>query len=205
MVGYTITGTVENAGFQWRASATPPPFPVAVGDRITWTLQYDRSLPGQSEPPYFTTTYRTTSLTITNIVDQTNGYHWFPTLSPVTSTISLTDSQWKAAKSIFAVGTYGGNSSESYNTALELDYKVSIPTSELMNLELNRLPLYLYDSYLQYNWGEDYLAAISLVTSVDSISAPVYGSPEPGSLTLFLLGAAGFAARGVRRRLMQVG
>jgi hypothetical protein len=103
-------------------------------------------------------------------------------------------------KSIFAADTNGGNSYESYNTALELDYKVSVPTAELMNLQLNRLPLYSYDSYLQYDWGHDNIAAISLVSSVDSISAPVYGSPEPGSLTLFLLGAAGLAARSLRHR-----
>lgn len=189
MVSYTMTGTVISADLQWRPSGSPPSFPVAAGDRITWTLQYDRSLPG----------YSTTSLTITNIVDQTTGYHWFPSLLPVTSTISLADGQWKDMKSIFAAGTHGGSSYESYMTALELGYKVSIPMSELMNVQLNSLPLNLSASYLQYSWGND-LAAISLVTSVDSISAPVYGAPEPGSLTLFLLGAGGLAIHGIRRR-----
>lgn len=205
MVYYNMTGTALDAGFQWTPSATPAPFPVAVGDRITWTLQYDRSLPGQGDPQSSTTNYNTTSPTITNIVDRKNGYHRFPTFAPVTSTISPTNGQWKDMKSIFAVGTHGGNSYESYATALELGYQVSLPTAGLRNLQLNNLPLYLYNSYLQYDWGNG-IEGITLVTSVNSISSPFTAqAPEPGSLALFLLGAAGLAARGMRRSLRLVG
>ncbi len=202
MVYYNMSGTVTAADFFWAPSATPPPPPVAKGDHITWTLQYDRTtLPSASSPRSYN--YTLSSPPIMNIVDQTNGitmtsYRYDP-FSPSKSTLSLSNYPGSLEISTNGGDGYGYGS---YETALDLSYKGSFPSLNLANLQLNSLPLNLkpYSNTLSFSYG-DQILGFDFEASVNSISAPVSGVPEPGSFSLFLLGAAGLATHGIRRRL----
>lgn len=195
MIYYNMSGIANGASFQWIPSGNGPPPPVSKGDHITWTLQYDKSLPGTSEPQYSSTNYSTNGLTITNLVDQTSGVR-FPTLSSVASTLSLYNDPPKK-NSYFYASTNGNNFSESYETQLQLNYNGSFPAASWPNWQPNSVPLNLSTSSLQYRWG-DSMEGIFFSASVNSMSTPVQGAPEPGSLTLFLLGVASLVTRRIR-------
>jgi hypothetical protein len=71
MLTYNMTGRITSGGG------------VLNGDLISWTLQYDRSTPA-STTTRLGSYYQLNGATITNLVDQTTGYHFFPASTPVT-------------------------------------------------------------------------------------------------------------------------
>lgn len=80
----------------------------------------------------------------------------------------------------------------------------SLPSLNLANLELSNIPFELgkgSGSYLSYYYADAYGQPVGFTATVDSISGPIPYAAEPGSLTLFLLGAAGLATHVIRRRL----
>jgi hypothetical protein len=74
-----------------------------------------------------------------------------------------------------------------------------LPTSPLSSAQLTSVPLNPAASALKYDSSVDGLGH-SFTASVDSISTSADSAPEPGALTLLLLGATGLSVHGVRRR-----
>lgn len=212
LVTYNMTGTITSAGSY---TGQFPSF--AVSDHINWTLQYNTSTPMLT----YSGTSNSGSLytpLITNIVDRTTGSGFFvlpslyvpPTLAEAGASAGASLSLSSGSSSFFGAGQYatGFPGSETiYNSGLQLTVNGSLPTLNLASLQLNNLPLNLATSSFGYSYAFDMMPGgqVSFMASVDSISAPMYGAPEPGALTLFLLGAAGLAGRAMRRRLRQVG
>lgn len=200
MVYYNITGTIRDIVNE--SSSPTPSLSFASGDRITWTLQYDRSV-SASISGHGWNQYYLNGPTITNIVDQTTGYH-FPTFSP-----SIMQSAISVDNPTFISETWGGARFRSAEyTLLQLGTAAgSLPSSNLADLQLNNIPVNPfsggYPSFLKYYIPNG--NNVGFEASMNSISAPMHGAPEPGSLTLFLLGAAGLAVRAMRRRLGRVG
>ncbi|HEY7312011.1 MAG TPA: PEP-CTERM sorting domain-containing protein [Gemmataceae bacterium] len=137
-----------------------------------------------------------------NILDATHG-GGFATPSTWSSTFLLTN--WSHPSGEFhynwnslqitanqQASTWWGGSSN-YTASLHLVSKDVLPTLKLANLQLNNMPL----SSGEFDYTNLY--GFGFQAQVDSIGTRP--EPEPGSLTLFLLGAAGLAARGMRRRL----
>lgn len=209
MVAYNMTGTITSMNpysFQF------PSF--AVGDHISWTLQYNTSTSmysysGTSNSPYLTTPL------ITNIVDRTTGSTFYvPSTmystnpySPAGATLSLSSSPPNGSPSFFVAYQEADIGEGLNNSDLRLNVNGPLPTLNLASLQLNSLPINLSTSSFFYSDEVDLMpgSQVYFNASVDSISAPRLGAPEPGTLTLFLFGAAGLAARGMRRRLGQVG
>src|SRR5579884_1017712 len=215
LVTYTMTGTITSALPDY-----PEYYPIyAQGDRISWTLQYNTSMPMYT---YTTTANNASQLNsplITSIVDRTTGSSFYvPATMYVPPHLEQAGADARAGlrltsgslSSIAAGQDQLGVTSpeEIYNADLMLKVNGPLPTLNLANLQLNQLSINTSASSFEYGFAADMMPGgqASFTASVDSISAPKYGTPEPGSLTLFLLGAAGLAARGVRRRrLLAVG
>ena len=202
LVFYNMTGTITS-------TISPPPYTgqgaaYAVGDHISWTLYLDRSSPMTSSTSTSSSYSQPTNLQLplfSNIYDPAHGiFNYFRTSGTV---YPITLSNSPAGN--FSAGETAGNYS---HIALSLAVNGSLPSLNLANLQLNNIPFLLgkgSGSYL--SWQVEVPNAtvgehlIGFTASVDSISGPVAYAPEPASLTLFLLGAAGLAARGMRRRL----
>ncbi len=204
MVYYNMTGTITSV----QVSPSSPSASYAVGDHISWTLQYDRSTPLASSSEYYSgyqNLYMMKAAVITNIVDQTNGYHVL--MPSMGGSLELYGDSKKYWSYLSAGESYQPpeNLAPNYDTDLFLRYKGSFPTLNLSNLQLNSVPIIFSKSDFSYfvQWADPMPGDVGygFNASVNSISAPVYGAPEPASLTLFLFGAAGFAALGIRRRL----
>lgn len=193
------------------------------GDLISWTLQYDRSTPA-SNSTSLGRYYPLTGAVITNLVDQTTGYHFLPTPTPSNGSGSLAlhlrgyggvGPLGYIAPSSMEVWSYyyAGHPLSTYSSYLLLYPKSSLPTLNLANLQLNKIPFALGFTPGNAPTSEFDFEKVGYTTgkidalfgaTVFSISGPVGPLSEPGSLTLFLLGAVGLAARGMRRRLGQV-
>lgn len=192
-VSYNFTGTIKTAD----SYSSGNPLPFSPGDHLTWTLLYDRSTPLVNSDKYYSgyqSYYVTKYPVLINLVDQTNGYH-FPWTAGGGGILLFGDSTKDPSSLVASAG----------NANLFLVYKESFPTSNLSDWQLNSIPLNLphsdFNYYVQY---ADSQPEMSFDASVNSMSGPIAGipsAPEPGSFTLFLLGAAGLVARGMRRRL----
>lgn len=203
--------------------------PYAAGDHISWTLQYNSSTPVAN----FTGGLNyAAGVTITNIVDHTTGYH-FPIISNIDTNSKLTLSSYAqpgnyphftfTADQNGSNGPAFGNGSSTQRVLLQLSTASYVKPVGLQNLRLNNIPFALGPSInhkgvvsdlfwvtQEHSYGRsiDSWYVSNFNANVDSISGtgPMVASvPEPGSLTLFLLGAGGVAARAIRRRLHQVG
>ena len=216
MIAYNMTGHITNLDYNTTGS------PIGRGDLISWRLQYDRSTP-VSNSTALGRYYQLTGAVITNLVDQTTGYHFLPTptLSNAGGALALHLSGYDGplsynGPSSFEVwsGYAAGNPLSTYSSQLLLFPKSSLPTLNLASLQLNKIPFALGFTFGNAPMSEFDFEKVGYTTGaidvlfsahVFSISGPVGPLPEPGSLTLVLLGAAGLAARGMRRRLGQVG
>ncbi|HEY7315334.1 MAG TPA: hypothetical protein VH643_38740 [Gemmataceae bacterium] len=203
IVLYNMTGTITSA-------LSPPPFngdgaAYAVGDHLSWALWLDRTSPMTSSTStsisYSQPTFAKIQVSlIPGIFDPAHGSaNSFGTVATV-QPITLSNSP----AGHFSAGEIASNS----QLALSLAVNGSLPSLNLANLQLNKIPFLLgKGSGSTISWqapvpnaeGVEHL--IGFTASVNSISGPVAYAPEPESLTLFLLGAAGLATRGLRRRL----
>lgn len=203
LVTYNMSGTVTSVQTAGYSS-------FGVGDHITWTLQYNNSIPISANDGSYSSP--TTPL-ITNIVDQTTGAHFFvPSSSNLKpwqnpdSELGLNNYSLNKQTSYFSAGDWAIHNpvgESSYMAELRLNVNGPLPTSSLANLQLNNLAVNWSTSSFSYSFAEDPMpgdVGDNFTASVNSISAPVYGAPEPGSLTLLVLGAASIAAYGVGRR-----
>lgn len=197
IVTYLMTGTIRSSYNMGRS---------INGDYISWMLQYNASTPGSGSGTS-AGNYSTFGAVISDLTDQSKGGSPFAFWTHDTNTsLSLHNASPDNPQSFFDASqsntTLPGDPAGHYSYDLHLNVNGSLPTLNLANLQLSNLPLNLSTSFLNYRAvgmappGENLFAA-----SVTSISGPFYATPEPGSLTLFLLGVAGLAARGLRRRL----
>jgi hypothetical protein len=200
-VTYNMAGTLVS-GFDL-------PLGLAVGDHIAWTLQYDNSTPMRSNPKSPGVVSGTPSQ---RVITNSRGFFipsQFAGISVTTNSQLILSSNppngpssyFSASDSILGVP---GDPEFSYFAGVTLGFKGPLPTLNLMKLQLDKLPIDLSHSSFSYQYAVD-LAPVDqtqFTASVDSISGPVTSAPEPGSLMLFLLGAAGFASHGVWHQLV---
>jgi hypothetical protein len=216
LVTYNMSGTILDA---WNGSNST----FSKGDHLTWTLQYDKSTPLSSSgaaPGGSWAGYDVAGkYVLTNIIDQTTGYH-FPLLSPsmYNGGIGLSN------------GTPGGYRGYSWGN-MYVDQRsqfipgrnayslvglnlltAPLPSLDLAKFQFDKLPVVwsnaipvLPQDNTNFQWiYQNGNLQLGITASVDSIPGALL-TPEPGSLMLFLLGAAGLAARGMRRRMGQGG
>lgn len=196
LIEYNMTGTVTSTSSTWWAPPghkAPPP-PVATGDHIAWTLQYDPSTPASSSGPG-ESSYSPAGPVITNLVDQTNGIGgftdgYYPPWSQSALSLSSTPSSSSLHAELSTHGVDTGSSAE-----LDLVFNGPLPTSPLANVQLGSVPLNLSTSFLTYDASVN-IEGYSFTASVNSISAPIIHAPEPESVTLFLLGTFGLTVHG---------
>lgn len=209
LVTYNMTGTLFDA-------QNPAHAPFANGDKITWTLQYDRSTPLWSSGVYSMGSWHLYGMQqnlITNLVDQSSGYHFplLPAAGPnYASSIQLSNYRAGGDRnyrygSIFIM--QGAGARHGYNgTTLDL-VTAPLRTLNLADFQFKGLSVVynsgavpswnLENTHLQYFYEAGKLQT-SFYATVNSIPG-AFMIPEPSSLALFLLGAAGLAARGMRR------
>jgi hypothetical protein len=244
LVTYTMTGTIQEVGLISPTNGSPLPpsggsFPVAMGDRISWTLQYDRSTSPSSSTSGSvvsgpTNNYLPAGPLFTKLVDQTNGYQ-VPTVAPGSFPAnSLSPTQQMNPGSALSLWSYPRGASLSftdmlpiaqkgllpYSIQLHLASKSTVPTMNLARLQLDQLSLlfnnmvtppanqFFYNGQLPGGSQNANARAgyyIDAVVSSLSPAASIQSVPEPGSLTLFALGAVGFAMRRVRRAFGEAG
>jgi hypothetical protein len=178
LLTYNMTGTIQSVGGVGS-------IPVAVGDQVTWTLQYDSSTSKTLGGSLFST-FSPTSPVITSIVDQTTHTTLFvEPASSLNSAIALTNGVIPFFGNFLASDFH----STSYNATLSLTSNSWLPTLNLASLQLNTVPFNLSSpgSFLFYHHRN-----YSFTASIDSLSLsdPHISSttPEPRSLTLFVLG-----------------
>jgi len=73
-----------------------------------------------------------------------------------------------------------------------------LPTLDLAHLQLDHIPINNGATYFTYSSGS--LTSAFSAISADVTSVTLASAPEPGSLTLFLLGAVGLVSRRLRPR-----
>ncbi|HTU17526.1 MAG TPA: hypothetical protein VMG10_05635 [Gemmataceae bacterium] len=196
MISYNMTGTIDTTNGSSNPAAG---LPFNVGDHVTWTLQYNPSIPSSFDNGSYAT-YPTSSPAITNIVDQTTGYHFF--MQSTTQGYLSLSRNFAGEGTFSVVDSYRPFMNFNYGTSLDLSIAGNLPTVELAYFHLNNIA---WDSRVfsySYNFA---IPGGGTETFSFSTSASIAQSPEPGSLTLFLLGAACLSVRGIRRRFGQVG
>jgi hypothetical protein len=206
LVTYNMAGTIVSV------SSNTSGLPIHLGDRFTWTLQYDRSLPHLNIPgePY---TYAPRSATLFNFVDQTEKLS-LP--SPPSSPKNLaglalvlnpgtnvnrgngeftTTTMWSDGRT----GLFGAASL----TLTSYTHRLELPTGNLANFQLNSVPFEVRSLNYGFQVPPSTLPALDFYVQADPLSSHTSSTPEPGSLTLFLLGALGISARYLRARFGQ--
>ncbi|MGH7171503.1 MAG: PEP-CTERM sorting domain-containing protein [Gemmataceae bacterium] len=205
LITYNMAGTIS--------SVSPMSYnpgggvPYNVGDHVTWTLQYNPSTPPTSSQSgsMASITYTMSTPVITNIVDQTTGYHFS---SPPSSGNSLGLSSG-FGNAVFSASAGNSMLSPGATLTMSLTNGSLFPTFDLPKLQLNSMPWansgpnafsYSYFFSIPTNsgprWNDGFNASAAFVAQ----TTPAASAPEPGSLTLFLLGAAGLAVRRFRSR-----
>jgi hypothetical protein len=167
---------------------------------MTWKLQYDTNAPVRpnSVPGY--DGYAPASPVISNLVDQTNGFHFnTPPSASLQSSLVL----YNAPNGGFmTVGDtqLGPNHSLLYQTSLSLLGPGSgFSTLDLAKFRLDQAGIQMTGPYytaseLTYYGTSSAAEGVQLNFSVQVTSLSAVSTPEPGSLTLFVLGAIGLAA-----------
>lgn len=198
MVTYNMTGTIWNL-------VNVGNLPVHVGDRIGWTLQYDRSLApnsGISNPYSSIVGYSSPVPPLSNFVDLTthtalnsppNGPPpWnFGYPSYVLTLMTNLGPQFVASEAWFSSeGRYSFASFSLENN------QGTLPAHDLAHLQLKGIPFAIRS--LQYGYEQATSSAPELEFFVKA--DPLSSTPEPGSLLLSIVGAIGLIAGRVRSR-----
>lgn len=193
MVTYYLNGTVtSSSGFYGTSS------PVAVGDRIRWMFQYDRSTPVAYSSANEGNIYNPTGPLISNIVDLTNGYH-VPSPPKVGLYSQIQVLNYLPGNSGNILIQDSTPSSNPIYQAFYLTSKDPLPTLNLSNLDLNDIPFTLNPpSGYDPNVLNEEINSFQFNADINSLSTSISSTPEPGSLVLFTLGALGLALRRFR-------
>jgi hypothetical protein len=185
-IDYNMTGTVQSVYGNF-ASAK-------VGDRISWTLQYNPNTPISSvNTTNLSKVYITYWPVISNIVDQSNGNHL---ISPSVNSLLFTQ--------LILAGRYF-YATEQNDTTLQLRSANPLPTLNLTNFQPNLVPFQLGSSFTKnsfFNYTNMPASGAGFTTSIDSVTAAP--TPEPGTLLLFVVGGCilgGVRAAGRCRRV----
>lgn len=204
LITYNMTGTI------WHV-VNNGNLPVHVGDRIGWTLQYDRSLPPIAEKPNpynESIGYRMSVPPIFNFVDLTTHtplnsptpnasprdlgypnygltlYPRFPNKGPGEF---IADAQWFGFSD--SRGSFADFSLENNNGGL--------PAKDLAHLQLDSIPFDIRSLGYGYEQADSSAPELEFFVKADPLSS----TPEPSSLVLLTVGAAGLlAARMCSRR-----
>jgi hypothetical protein len=185
MMVYTMRGTITSTKFEGPLYEKSHPPPFAKGDRVTWMLQYDSSTPAERTGPG-ASRYSPSGPLIADLIDHTNAVRLPLGYYPPWSQTDLSLSNSALGSSLRAVvATHGVDSGNS--TTLVLAFKSAFSGSRLTDIHINNLPLDKASSFFKYDSSVD-VAFASFTASVDSISAPLTGVPEPGSMTLLAIG-----------------
>ncbi len=212
VVTYNMTGTImtvfDNVGN----------LPIHAGDRIGWTLQYDRSLPqmpGTSIPGNPMTTYSATTSPLLNLVDLTShtplpspegispGALSYPSYvvnySPGSATTGIpmfnATAMWmRSSDGLFGSATLGLqiNSNNSVNSVLA--------AKDLAHLQLDTVPFDFRSLLYEYQLPPTTQPALKFAVKVDPLSGSISSTPEPSSLLLLSLGSAGLTFLCMRDR-----
>jgi hypothetical protein len=198
-----MTGTVT------LVSPNTSGLPVNVGDRVAWTLQYDRSLTPLNIPggPNI---YQHAGMTLSHFVDLTTNTP-LPSPSGLSSfsggTLELNPGNINQGNGTFIASTswfnpanglagFGGLTLTSTSNPLVLP-------SKLADLQLNTVPFDLRALNYGYQLPPSSAPVLDFWAKADPLSGSGSVSsttPEPGSLTLLALGAVGLLAGRVRNR-----
>jgi hypothetical protein len=197
LITYNMTGTVTATNV---VNGT-----VAVGDRISWTFQYDRSATPVPATTFIGWNYFQNSPTLFNVVDQTSGTHFYSprtnALQPSILTLSQQVPRTFATAGVgsstnWAVGTQGLYAHANLDM---VDLSGPLPTTNLASLALNSVPFDPRWQFFDYGTGTlDMIVSDFLEVKVDPLGSPVTSAPEPSSFTLLVLGGLGLAARSLR-------
>jgi hypothetical protein len=196
-----MTGTI------WNVGSNVNNLPVHVGDRIGWTLQYDRSLsnmPGTSSPFSATVTYAAATSPLFNFVDLTThtplpappngpssvnfGYPshvltWNPGSPNMGSPQFTATASWmRSSDGLFASATLG----------LQINSNnVVLPAKDLAHLQLSSIPFDIRSLAYEYQLPPSSMPALEFWVKADPLSVSISSTPEPSSLILSSLGALG--------------
>jgi hypothetical protein len=154
IISYNMTGTITSAS----GSSS-----FAAGDHVTWTLQYAPSSPRtsggvNSAGPWSGYSIPQTNM-ITNIVDQTTGYHFslLPPSDTYSGGIGLQNNnpssyQHYPSGDIFV---YENGVTRGINTSISLKLRADgyLPTLNLANLQINNLTLTSNQEYTSLNYN----------------------------------------------------
>ncbi len=178
---------------------------------MTWTLQYDPNTPATLNNVPLSSSYAPASPVISNLVDQTTGFHFStPSATSLQSGLTL----FNAPQGGFLSA---GDTQMSSNQGPLYQALLSLlgPSNGFSTLDLSQLPLdqagiqmtapYGAASILSYYGIPAGDGGVQLSFTVQVASLSAVSTPEPGSLTLFVLGAVGLVARRIHSRLRRGG
>jgi hypothetical protein len=202
LVTYTLTGTIQDVvGYSDMYGHVNPgaSLPVAKGDRIAWTVQYDRSTPAKNFPlgvalapgitSFHDSSYSPSGPLITHLVDQTNGFHLYTApagsipagsyspsgTSNFASLLSLTNflrygsPEGSISLLDFQQSTQKG--ATPYLSDLQLTSNQLLPT--LANLQLDQVPFRLNDPSIPAAQQFSYKGQLPNTTTYFSFDAQV--------------------------------
>lgn len=197
-----MTGTIASASGSYTA--------VAAGDHVSWTLQYDPATRASSSTDYGYN-YVAKGPVLTNIVDQTKNIPLYTaSASGMDSELTLRSFSMMGsnftASDILRVAGVAEPWNMVYATQLFLGPGQALSSVDLSKFHPDQAgfiagsgggsssELVYYDAPLSNSSSHSY--RLLFTADVDSIK--VASTPEPGSLALFILGAAGFTTRFLR-------
>ena len=200
MITYNMTGTIGQVHINSLFPGSTVIPPASIGDHIAWTLRYDTNTPlspfgSNSGAHYYDLNYQAVS----NLVDTTTAFHLYAPPNVNSTRLALENLMPKGGAFWTSTGLMDAQSYQTtYEVTLSLGSSDSpLPTLNLANLSLTAPPFIPKNGTLAYAYK-----AFSFLAVPDSISLST--APEPGSLTLFVLGAVGAAASRFRRRIAGV-
>jgi hypothetical protein len=200
MITYNMTGTIRQVHVNSLFPGSTAIPPVSIGDHVAWTLHYDTNTPlspflgSGSGAHYYDLTYQAVS----NLVDTTTGFHFYSPPNANSTTLALENLMPKGGDFWTRTELMDTRSYlTTYFVGLNLGNPDSLPTLNLANLSLTAPPFTSNPGRVMYAYK-----AFSFWAVTDSISLST--APEPGSLSLFVLGAVGAIASRLRARIVGV-
>lgn len=202
-----MSGTIQGQVYATSPTEGYTSAPVATGDHLTWTLQYDPRSPlvvNKSESSIHG--YTPTSPVISNLVDRTNGFHFLaPPASSLKSGLALFN--FPMVGGTFTAGDFqlGPNNIIKYSTILSLIGPAQgFSTLDLAKLRLDQAGIQMTGpfgavSQLSYFGSPTPAGGVEMNFQVQVTSLSGVTTPEPGTFTLCILGVLGLATRRIYR------
>lgn len=214
LMTYTLTGTVQDVvGYSDMYGAVNPgaSLPVAKGDRLIWTVQYDASTPVANLPnvsaalvPGVTlqgSSYLPSGPLITHIVDQTNGFHVYTSRSGSFPANGLPPGMSPYSSSLVGLSNWQKYGTSDTGSVTFLDYQPStrsrmlpyfasltlyvgqlLPTLNLAKLQLDHVPFRFKDPATSPALQFSYKGPVSNTQTYFSFDAHVDSISAAGSI-----------------------